>query len=320
MLIGMNYIVPEDKNDHCGTREAIEVTAHSFNQTLSDLESTINEGADHLKRLHSEEEQIKVLETIASDDYKYDEKGIYYNEYSKEKSTGFATGYVEIDSKLKNALMATESLDPYFKNFLSLYPFVTQIYYNDVRSFLRIYPSFSVPGVVEPNTDLTNYNFLSFAYDRGDEIIFINKPYIDPAGKGWVVSLVKPVRIEDDLIGVIGVDLSLEMLNDLLIVKNGMLIVNEVGDILTLSEDMYQQAGLKVLKEHRYYSQVDKTISLPEEYNLNKSKIKGFRDMWHQVIDEDQTRGEINYDGKERNYCAIPIEAYGIYLIHINVD
>lgn len=312
-----------DKNDSydaCKTREMIESTALSFRQTMITLEEAVIDGADRIQAIREPKARQEALEMIDKQHYYYDEEGIFQNIYIEDGSTGFATGFTPLDQDLKNNLMATEILNDYFEGLIDKFSFVTQVYYNDVESFSRVYPAFSAEGMIGPDMDLMAYNFVNVAVQDRSNVQFINTPYIDPAGKGWVVSMVKAVEYDGELIGVFGVDLSVDMLQRLLIVKNGMLIVNEYGEVIALSEDMYQQAGLKVLKEHRYYSGVDRTILLPEDYNLNKSKILGLRQMWQGIIVENKVRGNIEFDGEERQYCSIEIEGYGIYLIHINTN
>jgi len=302
----------------CETRDAIEATTMAFGQTLKELDRVINEGATRLEALYDVEYRDDVLKSINMNKYITDDSGIYHNVYNPSGSTGFATGHIQVTEDLKKDLIATESLDAYFESLLATYPFITQVYYNESRSYSRVYPAFQTKGAVEANQDLTQYNFFNVAFDHGDHAVFIDTPYIDPAGKGWVISLVRPLYIDDELKGVFGVDISIEELSKRLLVSNGMLIVNKKGEVLSLSEDMYQQAGLKVLKKHRYYSEVDKTISLPEEYNLGKSKINGFRSMWSMIADEYKMNGEVDFDGDIRRYCAFKVDAHDIYLIHIS--
>ncbi len=318
LFIGFYFYTNIPETDSCFTKDSIDATALAFRQTLVTLEAVINDGASKLELLYDEDNRRIALESIDETQYYTNENGIFQNHFKEEGSTGFATGFSPLTNDLKEQLMSTESLNPYFSELMDRYPFVTQIYYNEIRSFSRVYPSFNTEGMVEPKRDLTNYNFVNVALSQGPESIFINTPYIDPAGKGWVISLVKPLHINNQLKGVVGVDISVEMLNELLIITSGMLIVNQEGVVLTLSEDMYQQVGLKVLKNHRYYSDVEQTINIPDEYNLNKSKIKGFREMWHQIVNEGIMDGEVEFDGKVRSYCAFVIEDYGIYLLHIN--
>lgn len=318
LFIGFYFYTTVPEENICVTSDAIEATALAFSQTMITLEGVMDKGTAKLSALYDEEIKQEELELIDMSRYYTNEEGIYQNSYEPSGSTGFATGYMPITTDLKETLAATESLNSYFYELSKRYPFVTQIYYNETRSFSRVYPSFKTDGMVEPKRDLMDYNFLNVALGSGSESVFINTPYIDPAGKGWVISLVKPVIVDDHLKGVFGVDLSIDALNELLIVTSGMLIVNNEGVVLTLSEDMFQQAGLKVLKNHRYYSDVDKTINLSDEYNLNKSKINGFRTMWYQIKNENVMRGEIEFDGKVRSYCAFVIKDYGIYLLHIN--
>ncbi|MBN2899173.1 MAG: cache domain-containing protein [Clostridia bacterium] len=320
IFFGFVMIDQEQNEETCETRTAIEATASSFHRAMSTLDQTVSEGADKLSALRDTDVREHVLETINQSAYFFDATGVYQNIFDPEKSTGFATGYVPIDEDVQKNLMATESLEPYFKNILKKYALVKQVYYNDLQSFSRLYPGVDIRGLVVPNVNLADYNFMSNAYENMEKTRFISTPYIDPAGNGWVVSMIRPVVFEGELIGVFGVDLSVNVLEDMLITINGTLVVNEDGYVVTLSEDMYQQAGIKVLNEHKYYYGVDNTILLPDDYNLSNSKIKGFREMWQQINEEHVYRGMISFDGKERRYCAVPVEDYGLYLIHINTE
>lgn len=306
------------REEACQTRKSMEATALAFGQTMEMLEEVINEGAIELKDLYDTDKKAAILETIDKENYFISEQGVFLNGFDSEGSTGFATGYVPFTDDLIETLMATESLNEYFKELKEMYPFVTQIYYNEIRSFSRVYPAFQTAGMIKPQNDLANYNFFNLAFFNGEESVFINKPYIDPAGQGWVISMIHPVIVEGRLKGVFGVDLSVERLNEMLIVTSGMMVLNEQGDVITLSEDMYQQVGLKVLKKHPYYSDVNNTISQPIDYNLNFSKIEGFREMWRKISIENELHGNIDFDCKVRTYCAFEVDEYGIYILHIN--
>jgi len=304
----------------CQTRAAIESTATAFQVTLDNLDTLLDEGTDEIKALYDEEIMMEILENIDTTAYYIDEDGIFHNKFDRNGSTGFATGYIPLDDDIKNLLMATESLEDYYARCLVDYPFVSQVYYNETRSFSRVYPSFNTKGMVEYGRDLTNYVFYNATFESGNNSRLISKPYIDPAGNGWVISMVQPVFIEERLKGVLGVDIQLDTLKDMLVTSGGMLVINSEGDIITLSEDMYQQIGLRPLRKHRYYEDVGTTISLPDAYNINRSKIVGFRDMWTQITEDRVFKGEIDFDGKIRSYCSFEIEDFGIYLLHINVQ
>lgn len=311
----------KEKNlEACQTRATIESTAIAFHATLDSLDALLDEGTEKLEALYDEGIMTQALESVDKNNYYVDNEGIFRNVTKKNASTAFATGYIPIDESVKNMLMATESLDDYYARCLEEYPFVSQIYYNETRSFGRVYPSFNIEGIVEYGHDLTNYVFYNATFESANKARLISKPYIDPAGNGWVVSMVQPVIVEESIKGVLGVDIKLNSLKDMLITSGGMLVINSEGDIITLSEDMYQQIGLRPLRKHRYNEGTGTTISLPDAYNINRSKIVGFRNMWTQITEDKAFKGKVDFDGKIRSYCSFEIEDFGIYLLHISVQ
>lgn len=310
----------EKNRQACETRQAIKSTATEIHTTLKNLDSLLDEGTEKLANLYDREKMLQVLENIDKENYYIDEEGVFHNVFDPNGSTGFATGYISLDESIKNILMATESLNSYYGRCLKEYPFISQVYYNETRSFSRVYPSFNTKGLVEYGRNLTNYVFYNSPFEKGNKARLISKPYIDPAGNGWVISMVQPVFVEDDLKGVLGLDIKLDTLKDMLVTSGGTLIINSDGDIVSLSEDMYQQIGLRPLRKHRYYEDVGTTMSLPDAYNINRSKIVGFRNMWTQITKNRVLESEIDFDGKIKSYCSFEIEDYGIYLLHINVQ
>jgi signal transduction histidine kinase len=90
-------------------------------------------------------------------------------------------------------------------------PLIDQIYVNTHDSMNRIYPWFDVTEQYISHMDIPSFNFYYEADARHnpDRDVVWTESYLDPAGRGWMVSAVAPVYRNDFLEAVVGIDVTL---------------------------------------------------------------------------------------------------------------
>jgi PAS domain S-box-containing protein len=135
----------------------------------------------------------------------------------------------------------TASLDHIMKDISAGSPLIAQVYFLTTDSLSRVWPWIDAAAQFAPNDDVRRYNFFYEAdpdHDPGRGIVWTDG-YLDPAGKGWIVSCVAPVYRGDAFEGVVGADVTLNGIVDLVLEGdvpwNGFeLLVDRTGSLLTL--------------------------------------------------------------------------------------
>ncbi len=199
-------------------------------------------------------------------------------------STLFISTLAKDDRAVTDLIFLTESLDPAFKSIVNNYPVVSQVYFNSPLQMNRLYPPWDVETMVEPDTDLTGYNF----YYEADEAhnpnkgpVWIKDIYLDPVGRGWMISLIHPVYHKDQLVMVLGFDITV---NDILEVylnrfDNQLVIIDETGMLVAGKAKAIEALSLPPLTNHTYIQTITSNNFRIQDFNLFKSKSKEVRKM-----------------------------------------
>ncbi|NUM36536.1 MAG: ATP-binding protein [Candidatus Brocadiae bacterium] len=209
------------------------------------------------------------------------QNGVFYKK-TKAGSSLFYSSTTKIGEKEYQKALNTESFDPLFRIIQEKNPSIVAIYFNSFDGMNRYYPFIDdVYTQFDPCMRMQDFNFYYMAdqqHNPQKETAW-TPAYVDPAGKGWMVSCIAPIYNKDFLEGVTGIDITIDA-----IVKNilGMelpwdahaFLLDSHGMILAMPEKVEEYLGLKELKEFQYQSFVKKEILKPEEYNIFKHKDK----------------------------------------------
>jgi hypothetical protein len=201
-----------------------------------------------------------------------------------EKSTIWISDITPDIEAVKRIIAITNPIDERFKSIVKNYKVVAQVYFNSPLQLNRLYPPFDAATMFEPNLDVNTFNFFFMA----DEIhnpekgpVWLSDIYIDPVGKGWMISLLHPVYYNDQLQFVLGFDITV---NDIIesylnqSTKN-LLIVDETGTVVAGKSKAIEALYLPPLKNHTYLQTITSDSYRREDFNLFKSRSIHVRRM-----------------------------------------
>ncbi len=207
--------------------------------------------------------------------HSYSPDGVFYTTEDNGGSAVFYSGIFPIDEEEREKVWRTARLDPLMKSIVEADPLIAQVYLNSFDSLNRIYPYFDVLEIFAPKMDIPSYNF----YYEADEVhnpegkVVWTDAYIDPAGAGWMVSAISPVKSAEKLEAVVGIDITIETIVeqvlDISLTGDGYaMLVGRDGTILALPEQGERDLGLTELLDHSYDQAILDDTFKPSEFNI----------------------------------------------------
>lgn len=195
---------------------------------------------------------------------------------SSDECTLFYSNVFKDDPFRMQKAIATEELDPFYNSVLKTSSNVVQAYFNSYDSMNRLCPFIDDALVQYPHDiKIPTYNFYYLAdlKHNPDKKVVWTDAYLDPAGKGWMISAIAPVYHNRFLEGVVGIDITLEkIIDNILSVKLPYLtyamIVDKEGNIIAMNHGLEPILGLKELTGYKYTKPVNETVAKPEDFNL----------------------------------------------------
>ncbi|TDQ18657.1 hypothetical protein DFQ04_0462 [Algoriphagus boseongensis] len=290
----------------------------SQGQELSDALDTIaHQYIDHINRYDSLRETADFSKYTFTRAYSTNLPG----EDSALSSVMILNTTPDRDRALEEAA-ATNFLDSLFSRFQKSFPLVVQVYSNSANQVSRVYPAFDHKNIVEPNLDVKDFNF----YYAADEInnpskgiVWIQDAYIDPAGKGWILSLIHPVYQGEKLFAVLGADFTVD---DFIYeyfdrYPGDYLLVNGKGDIIGGEDGAIELLSMPALKNHVYRETVKSESFRISDFNLFNSKSLEVRKMAQEFLLNKKDRFEFEEEkGINKAICKM-VPGIDWYLIQI---
>ena len=217
----------------------------------------------------------------------------------------------------------TNDLDSAFKVVYDRHGIIAQVYSNSPMQVSRVYPPYDAQNLMEPDINLIKYNFYYEAdleHNPEKKPVWIPEVYVDPAGKGWIMSLVHPVYDGSELSAVLGIDITVdEILHRFLEVKDGnYLIINGKGEIVSGNSSAIEALSLPPLKNHVYRETIRADNFRISDFNLFTSKSRGVREMAQTFIFNKKNKFVFTDEYNLSSAIAYPFEFTDWYLIQIN--
>lgn len=285
----------------------------------------MSQGLDSIA--HFYEDQINHYDSLlANADYgKYSIEGPFSSSTPGSDSSLSSIIVLNTTADREKALqevVATNFLDDMFIDFFRKNKLVTQIYSNSALQVSRVYPCYDHKNIVDPNLDLTQFNF----YYAADEVnnpnrglVWIPDAYVDPAGKGWIVSLVHPIYKHDSLFAVLGVDFTVDdvIYTYLQGYDAEYLLVNAKGDIVVGKSGAIEMVSMPPLKNHVYRETVKSENFRVSDFNLFQSRSREVRQMAQDFLMKKNTKFIFQEEKNLKVALCLPFTEIDWYLIQI---
>ncbi|OQY37598.1 MAG: hypothetical protein B6226_05035 [Candidatus Cloacimonetes bacterium 4572_65] len=287
----------EKKHSTTKERALLSLTAMRINDDFSKINQEVAGLADVIGELYQPEVIEMNRPNFNIDNYQLADNGVYYKPQNDGGSAVFVSGAIEVDEAVKEIVYFTEFMDSKLIELTKTYPEVVQAYYNDKNSYNRIYPYFDVLAQYGAKMVIPDFNFYYLADEKHNpakKSVWVNEPYVDPAGRGWMVSAIAPVYVNDILVGVPGLDVTISTITDRYLTKDDydIVILDENGTVVAINDYLTGVFSLPPLKDHKYLETIRADTYKSDNYNLLKSRSEAVRNLATAIysdIDHDLT-------------------------------
>jgi hypothetical protein len=306
-------------------------------EDFSKLEGLVTQIETQMEALRTEMEQITDYNELllqkrdsilaSSSDFKYTMEGAFSTNLPGQDSSLSTVIILDSSSDLKRAkqlIQLTNSMDSVFATFMRNNPKAIQIYSNSPLGASRIYPAFDAKNIVDPKLDVTQFNFFyeaDLAHNPSKETVWIPEPYVDPAGKGWIFSLVHPVYEGEEISTVIGIDLSIGDAIDSYLdaVEGYFVLVNGNGDIIGGKSEAIELLGMPLLKNHVYRETIQMDNFRGADFNLSRSKNGEVRQMAISILVDKNSYFDFVQDSRMSRVLGHVFSQVDWYLLEIKL-
>ena len=279
----------------CNSQEEGGNEFSNLEKITGELENQGNILSLHLDTLaHFYQKQIENWDSLKknADFNKYQFQDAFSNNMPYQDSTLSSVIVLNTTPDRNKALeevAITNFLDDRFASFYRKNPLITQVYSNSANQVSRVYPAYDHRNIVDPNLDVTDFNFYYAANEVNNPskgIVWIKDTYVDPAGKGWILSLVHPIYRENELFAVLGADFTVDdVIHNYFENYSGeYLLVNSKGDIIAGKSRAIEMLSMPPLKNHVYRETVKSEFFRISDFNLFNSKSREVRSMAQEFL------------------------------------
>jgi len=209
--------------------------------------------------------------------YQTSPEGVFHTARDPGGSALFYSSITKVGPAEREKAFRTAQLDPLMRDILATQPLVVQVYLNTHDSMNRIAPYFDVLSQYPSDMNIPTYNFYyeADAAHNPERRAVWTDAYVDPAGKGWMVSCIAPVYRDDALEGVAGLDLTtakiVREILDLRLPWGGYgVLLGKDGTALALPPAGEADWGLRELTGHDYTTAIAQDTFKPDAFNLFK--------------------------------------------------
>lgn len=213
--------------------------------------------------------------------YHYHPSEVLFCTYNNSQSAVYYPANRTITEYLKKIIINSESLDTFFISSILRNPMLSQIYFLDTNSFLRIYPYIDVVSYLKTSVDLRNFIAYQTANKKPfiqDKAYWTNQPFADPYGRGWVISCTEPIYYRERFIGILSGDITLRSMKDKYFSSGTefILLIDKEGKLICCTKEAAKIANVPPLREFNYYKPVTEDIYIFNTPSLTEHKNKSF--------------------------------------------
>jgi C4-dicarboxylate-specific signal transduction histidine kinase len=143
--------------------------------------------------------------------------------------------------------------------------------------------------------------------------------YIDPVGRGWMITLAHPVYVGEELKLVLGFDITLNDIIENYINKSKreLIIVDGKGTVVAGKAKAIEALALPSMKNYTYTQTITSDSYRKEEFNLFKSKDEDVRSIADRIINSNERRLWLSENKTKLKILSIKMEKLNWYVIEI---
>lgn len=300
----------------------------SINSLLNDIEKSvystigssiknIEEKFDHIENLsyvlQSEHENFfkyKIENPNIKDDiFRYSNNGVFYKYKDNGGATVFVSNKTKVTKALKDELVKNEIFDNTLKSLVDKNSLIIAAYFNSHNNYSRYYPYISdVYDIFPSDLQLENYNFYYEANKKNnpDRKAVWTNVYLDPAGQGWMLSVIVPIYKDDFLEGVSGIDITLKniignILESEIPYNAASLLLDDVGNIIGMTKNSEDILNLKDRIDYKYSKdeKIGKTIYKRTAFNILNHQDEKIRNKFKKIINDEKYSNALDINGKK---------------------
>lgn len=204
--------------------------------------------------------------------------------------------------------------------------YIDQVYFLAEDGWTRIFP-FLDTGVlkleVPDTTSVLDYKRFYLPEEGANPDLFYwqTSPYLDPLGRGWIISCALPMVLDSTLVGWWGLDISMQRIRERLTAsQQDAMLVSKEGVIVVSGDAAAERAASLELPEHRYLEPYRFQTTSDEAYTLYASKHSTVRTLAEAVIHEEQKQGSYTWNGTKYTLIATDISELNWKLVRIFPD
>lgn len=309
------------KNGLVQEQADLKAKANLINNDFKKIRLEVEMLATEISKLYERQDQI--VPAIDKSKYQLAGNGAFTKPADDGGSAIFVSGFYPVNDAIKKAVYFTEPIDPVFKSLVAKYPEIVQVYYNDKYSMNRIYPFFDVLSQYEAKMDIPSFNFYYLAdakHNPAKKSLWISEPYVDPAGRGWMVSAIAPVYYNGSMAGVPGIDVTINLITKRYVNDNSTsmtIIIDNSGAIVAAQEGAIKLLSFPPLFDHKYIETIKQDTYRKELYNLALSKEANVRAVAAEILDNKKDVVEAEINGEKITVIAAHIPELNWYLLQI---
>ncbi|NDY73677.1 hypothetical protein DO021_18375 [Desulfobacter hydrogenophilus] len=293
-----------------------------INDDFSKIRVEVSKLAEFTVSLYIPKTMVQHASRVDPAGYKLHDNGVFYKPVDDGKSAVFVSGVVPVSKEIRKIVYGTEPLESRLMEVVKKYPEVVQSYYNDKNSYNRIYPYFDVITQYEPKMDIPKYNFYYLAdgeHNPEKSAVWVKEPYVDPAGRGWMVSAIAPVYVDGELEGVPGLDVTINTITDRYIDREtgNLVLLDASATVVSIQDHLTMLLSLPPLENHKYLETIRSDTYRTDDYNLLKSRSRQVRKMAQRIFQENQTEVTFQNAGKTLRVTSVNIPELDWKLLQI---
>ncbi len=260
------------------------------------------------------DEAARILPQVDTNSYRFTSEGCYYKAVDDGGPALWVSGVVPVTGAVQRAAWTTAGIDGELQAIVRDLPAVAQVYYNDRHSLNRIYPPFDVLSQYEPRMSIPEFNFYYLAdaqHNPDRRVVWVNEPYVDPAGRGWMISCIAPVYRGDELQGVVGLDVTVAGIVERYLqpAHRAWALMDRRGTVVAATELAIELLAMPPLIDHRYVNTVKSDRYRSEDYNLLQSPRADVRQLAEAVLRPEVRRARFQASEGWRQVVAEPVAA-----------